>query len=592
MKLSLRCLFLQALVCISFSSAQSYYISPDGDDSNPGTINRPFASIERARNAVRACRPLTENVDIFLRGGTYRLSETVHFPSEDTGSNDYRITYQAYKDELPVVSGGREITGFKKGDDDIWTAHLDDVAKGNWWFRQLYVDGVRQERGRYPQIGFMKISGISTDNRTLKFDVSLPDFDMAGRDVEVVAIQNWSISRSLISSSNSSELTSKTPIGWVGHRQCIPRVGVNVFLEHSLAFVKMPGQWYLSGKTGTLHYKAGPGENPNEKKFVAPALTKLIAIRGKAYEPVHNLHFKGIAFEHTAFNLPEIGYNGIQACYHGTTVAEEATFAVDVAIEMNYCDDCSIEKSTLQRIGGSGIGIGAGCRNNSILGCLIRDIGATGVNVGHMPVKEPLWADWQNPRDIPVGNEVASCYIHHCGQDLWGAHGIFDAMTRDTHLHHNEVAYIPYGGIATGFIWALDRTSQQNCVIEYNHVHDVMLKLNDSGCIYTLGFQPGSIIRRNLLHGVRFGGFAAGQICNNGIFFDDSSKGFLVEGNVIYDIDQKEGARNTPIRFNSSSKDWQIWIDNVFVVDPQAPKEDELLRQEVGPEPKYRDWSE
>ena len=110
------------------------------------------------------------------------------------------------------------------------------------------------------------------------------------------------------------------------------------------------------------------------------------------------------------------------------------------------------------------------------------------------------------------------------------------------------------------------------CLIENNHIYEVMHKLNDSGCIYTLGFQPGSIIRGNLLYGVRFGGFAGGQICNNGIFFDEGSKGFLLEDNVIYDVDQSPGAKNTAVRFNRSSEDWQIWINNTIQIEPEAPE--------------------
>jgi hypothetical protein len=189
---------------------------------------------------------------------------------------------------------------------------------------------------------------------------------------------------------------------------------------------------------------------------------------------------------------------------------------------------------------------------------------------------------------VPVNNEVVNCYIHHCGTDLWGAHGIFDAMTRDTKIRHNEVTQIPYGGVATGYVWSTDRTSQQGCLIEYNHVHEVMLKLNDSGCLYTLGFQPGSIVRGNLFHGVRIGGFAGGQVCNNGIFFDEGSKGFLLEDNVIYDVDQQAGAKNTAVRFNRSNHDWQTWVNNTIHTDAEAPEAAKALAEKAGLEPKYR----
>ena len=266
---------------------------------------------------------------------------------------------------------------------------------------------------------------------------------------------------------------------------------MSVFLENGRSLASNPAHWYLDRNSGVLSYRAADGEDPNRRQFVAPRLNQLLDVQGTAERPVRNLHFKGIGFEHTNWLIPEIGYDGIQACYHGTMVEEPACYAVDVAIEMDYCEGCTIEQCQVTHIGGSGIGIGAGCRDNRIIGCEISDIGATGVNVGHMKTKDPLWADWSDPGDVPTNNEIANCDIHHCCVELWGGHGIFDAMTRDTKIRHNEVSSLPYGGIATGFVWGTQRTSQQGCVIEYNHVHDVMLKLNDSGCLYTLGFQPG-----------------------------------------------------------------------------------------------------
>jgi len=587
--------FLTIITFVGTALAQSafaadLYVDPGASDTGNGTRANPYNVIDKAQAAVRQriAQGLGEDITVHLRGGIYRLDRTLVFGPEDGGCAQYSVTYKASPGGRPVLSGGRVITGFKRGQDDIWTVKLADVKAGTWWFRQLYAGGQRLARGRYPQEGFLKIKSVSKDHTKLRFANALPAADLGSGDTEVVVVQNWSISREPVAQSNTEELTAETPIGWVGHMACLPKPGMSVFFEHALAFVDEPGQWYLDRKTGVLHYRAAQSEDPNKRRFVAPVLRQLIDIQGHRDRPVRNLHFAGIGFEHTAFLMPDIGYGGIQACYHGTTVKEAVTYAVDAAIELDYAENCSITKSYLQRIGGSAIGLGAGCRSNRIVGCLIADIGATGINIGHMQVKNPLWADWSHVRDVPVNNEVANCYIHHCGAEFWGAHGIFDAMTRDTHIHHNEVAYIPYGGIATGYVWGTGRTSQQGCVIEYNHIHEVMLKLNDSGCIYTLGFQPGSIIRGNLMHGVRFGGFAGGQICNNGIFFDEGSKGFLLEDNVIYDVDQRRGAKNTPVRFNRSSRDWQIWINNSITSDDAAPEAAQALAKKAGLQVQYK----
>lgn len=561
------------------------YVSPQGDDSYAGTQNRPFATLPRAQAEVRQIiqSGLTGDVTVFLRGGTYHLEQTLQFGPQDSGTREHKVTYTAYPGETPVVSGGRTIADWQAGKHNRWTVTLPTVRNGTWWFRQLYRNGKRLARGRYPAEGFLNIKGVSKDYHNLSFTTPLPKQDLEGQDTEVIVVQNWSITRELIKSSKADGLTTLTQLGWVGHSHCLPKPRMSAFLEHNLAFVKEPGQWYLDRKTGVLTYQAAPDENPNNHQFVAPVLPQLIKIDGTQHYPVRNLHFKGIHFADTAFLLPEIGYNGIQACYYSTTVEDAVCYAVDVALELNYCHDCTIEGCRLERMGGSGIGFGPGCRDNQAVGCEMHNIGGTGINIGHMKIKNPLWADWADPAQVPVGNSVTDCQIYDCGVELWGAHGIFDAMTRDTRIRHNEIHHLPYGGVATGYIWGTQRTSQQGCLIENNHIYEVMLKLNDSGCIYTLGFQPGSIIRGNLLHGVRFGGYAGGQVCNNGIFFDEGSKGFLLENNVIYDVDQKKGAKNTAVRFNRSQKDWQIWIDNTITTDAQAPDAAKGLIKKVGP---------
>lgn len=592
-----RTLALLLVAALSASNAgnatadTTFHVATTGSDAAPGSLSQPFATLRRARDAVRAliARGLEDDVVVLIRGGTYHLREPLTLGPRDSGTDERSVTYAAHPGERVVLSAGRPITGWKPGPDHRWTVDLPAVREGRWWFRQLYADGKRLARGRYPESGFLRLAGRSRDHTELQVQGSLPAVDLGGKDAEVIVVENWSIAREIIARSSPSKLVTRTPTGWVGHSHCRPRPGMSVFLEHALEFVKKPGQWYLDRETGTLHYQAAPGEDPNRRAFVAPVLEQLVTIEGTRETPVRNVHFRGLVLMHTTWQMPEIGYGGIQACYHGTTV-DEATFATPVAVELIQCRGCSLERCRLLHLGGSGVGLGAGASRSRIIGCELGDIGASGVNNGHMRVKMPLWADWEDPRDVPTGNEIAHCLIHHCGEELWGAHAIFDAMTRDTMIHHNEVAWIPYGGIATGYIWSTERTSQACCTIELNHVYEVMLRLNDSGCIYTLGFQPGSIIRANLLHGVRFGGYAGGQVCNNGIFFDQGSKGFLLEDNVIYDVDQKRGARNTPVRFNQCKQEWQIWINNSIGFAPEIPEAGKALREKVGPGAEHRDF--
>ena len=96
--------------------AVEIYIAPAGDDANPGTKQKPFATLARARDAVRQQK--TENpkrdVTVFLRGGVYRLTNTVVFTLADSGGAGQKITYAAFPGETPIICSDVPITGWKK----------------------------------------------------------------------------------------------------------------------------------------------------------------------------------------------------------------------------------------------------------------------------------------------------------------------------------------------------------------------------------------------------------------------------------------------------------------------------------------------
>jgi hypothetical protein len=192
-----------------------------------------------------------------------------------------------------------------------------------------------------------------------------------------------------------------------------------------------------------------------------------------------------------------------------------------------------------------------------------------------------LDADWSNPADAPVGNEIANCVIRRCGADSRGAVAIFAAFSADTRIAHNEIHDLPYTGISIGYRWNTTPTSQTRCVAEYNHIHDVMKTLADGGGIYTLGFQPGTVLRGNHIHNVHRSAYAHGGAPNNGFFIDEGSKGFLFESNVVH------GTSGRSVRFNQNQREWHTWINNGFdeAVTPAIIAE---AAKKAGLEPAFR----
>ncbi len=139
---------------------KEYYVSSEGNDSNPGTAEAPFKSLEKARDEVRTVNGnMTGDIIVYIKGGTYELKDTLAFGPQDSGTNGFTILYKNYPGEKPVLSGGKTITGWTLQDPakNIWEADAAGIET-----RQLYVDGVRKTRARSE--GLLPVSQKTVDS--------------------------------------------------------------------------------------------------------------------------------------------------------------------------------------------------------------------------------------------------------------------------------------------------------------------------------------------------------------------------------------------------------------------------------------------
>ncbi len=181
-----------------------------------------------------------------------------------------------------------------------------------------------------------------------------------------------------------------------------------------------------------------------------------------------------------------------------------------------------------------------------------------------------------------MGNEISNCIIRRCGADSRGAVRVFVAFSADTRVAHNVIHDLPYAGVSIGYRWNTTPTSQVRCVAEYNHIYDVMKTLADGGGIYTLGFQPGTVLRGNLIHDVHRSAFAQGGAPNNGFFIDEGSKGFLFESKVVHTTSGES------VRFNQNQRTWHTWNGNAFDGDATASRI-AAAAQRAGLEPAFQE---
>lgn len=96
-------IFLTVLFFSQFSLAATYYyVATNGSDSNPGSINQPFKTINRGASVLSAGDTL------YIRGGTY--NETANISNSGTVSAP--ITISSHPGEWAVIDGQDTIPGY------------------------------------------------------------------------------------------------------------------------------------------------------------------------------------------------------------------------------------------------------------------------------------------------------------------------------------------------------------------------------------------------------------------------------------------------------------------------------------------------
>ena len=571
------------LCCFACSAAQAadFYVATDGSDASPGTEEKPFATIARARGAVREtiAQGLTEDVTVVIRGGIYRVTEPIVFGLEDSGTEERSITYEAAHGEKPVIRGGRVITGWTAGDDGIWRVELPDVESGKWSFRQLWVNGSRVQRARHPNEGYLRAEKVGADRRTnFQFrEGDLRSYDDV-QDVELVFLHDWSITRVPLKSIDemSRTLTVQHQVGGPGSwcRMDWFEKQPRYYLENSAAFLDAPGEWHLDCKNGVLSYRPRAGEEIGQVEVVAPVAGQLLAASGDTEKncPIRNLHFVGLAFEHAGWSPPDGVYWGRQACTYwspNTPVNVSHHEADPAAVQFDLAEACSFQDGRVAHVGASGIWLGRGCQAGHIIGTVVSDTGGNGVMIGEGQPRnvgdEPWWQ--AAPEEAASGNIVTNCVVERCGQELFGAVGVWVGLAAKTTIAHNEVRFHPYTGVSIGWMWWNPRsrpepreTPCEQTIVADNHIHHIMLTLSDGGGIYSLGSQPGSALRGNLIHDVPVN---VGRAESNGMFLDQGTGNFVIEQNVIYNVPR------SPLRFH---KGWENVVrNNVLEVREGAP---------------------
>jgi len=515
-----------------------FFVAPNGNDAWSGRLaepnaeqtDGPLAGISTARERIRALKrtaQLDGPVTVSLRAGVYLQAEALVFTPEDSAP----VCYTAYAGETAIIDGGERISGWRVETIHGRTAWVTPVTGD---FRSLFVNGQRRLRPRLPKAGFYRMvssPGVAFRESTNSFQCQPGDIQTWQNltDVEVVALHLWVDEHLPIATFDPATQTVTSSRWSIFGLHDWNGLFARYYVENVFEALTEPGEWYLDRPTGMLYYLPLPGEDPETTEVYAPRLTQLLRIAGEPEDgrTVDFLRFQGLTFRHTDCPLPEgkddpytsLNYDNTRAY----ASAPQAADHVPGAIAWTGARNCAIEDCTIEHVGWFGVQLADGCQGNRLIGNTLNDLGAGGIRLNGADVNGPLGCRTGN-------NRITDNTISHGGRVFHEATGVFLKHTFGNVVAHNHIYDLYYSGISCGWVWGYaDSIAKDNHFIK-NHIHELGHGwLSDMGGIYTLGVQPGTVIRGNLIHDVEratYGGWA--------IYLDEGSSHIVVEGNISY----------------------------------------------------------
>ncbi len=555
------------------------YVSPDGDDKwsglapqeVPNTNEGPVQSIEKALEIARfhngyqwhnvystsgrrqpnsprlrntqnttGIGGVPGNVIICLKGGVHHFTRPVTITLEDPAP----ITFMPYTGEKPFIDGARQITNFKVETvhgKKAWVAEIPDVKNHKWFFRQLFVDGVRAQRARLPQKGWYVIEDPLASYDDLaqrvpqdKFKCRQGDIDPSWKnfqDIDMLMLSYWTEDRMPLKSidpeTNIVTTQVKSSFSMIDAHPFHGSGNARYWLENVFEALTEPGQWYLDRKQGKLYYIPLPGQSIESTKVYAPKLKQFFNISGDPEQQLYirNIKFKGITFRHAAYTWDKYRHTGNN--YENSDPG---------IIKLLYAQNCAFEDCTFTNIGPYAIDLDKGCTRIRITGNTFTDLGAGAIKMYSVPHKLP-------DAGVTGVNLITDNEIVRGGRAFPGSPAIVATRIASTIIAHNHIEDFYYNGITIGGGWYYEHACRENRILN-NHIHKIGQGwLSDMGGIYIHGIQPGTVIAGNVIHDVDKAVY--GGQC---LYLDAAASNIIVENNLCYrtndDIVNTKGREN------------------------------------------------
>lgn len=496
--------------CASQVAAADFYVAPAGSDVNPGSKDKPFATLQRARDAARQTPGERR---IVLRAGCYYLHQPLKLEPQDSG-----LAIEGAHGEQVILSGGRTVNQWRPWHGAVLKADLD---LPDCRFRELYDRGQRQPLARVPNFDpqHPRIGGVLFNTRMVEAGTKTkfgyrpgelepskwthPERAMVVFHDSLNYEQTWSALKGV-------DATNRVVEAAKGVYVLVP--GCPYYLCNLLEELDAPGEWYVDPDSKTLYFWPPTG-NPKLDDVTVPAIESLLVLEGdaKALKWVERIRIANLAMRDCRGR----------------------------AVSLKGARECSVAACDLRNVG-VGVYLGDDTHACRVVGCDITQTLGDGVSIigtstDHQRVSEHCVANnyiwdfgWGH-----IHNRCGGVYMHRCSR------------CRVTHNHIHD-----------GPRYAIGMDVGNDCEIAYNHGHHVNLTTCDTSIIeaataldwrFSIEEQlerncrcnSNNVIHHNLLHDSGgYGKSPTGKfvfpIYSWGIYLDLACSGWTIRDNLVW----------------------------------------------------------
>ena len=563
-----------SVLCCGELLGKDFYVDANGDDTNDGSKDAPFATIDRARQAVREHKKQkgfpAGGFNVWLREGVFELEESLVFDFHDSGTADWPIVYSAYPGEHVSIRGGVDIDPkhFTPIKDDavreriveqdivdhivqldlkaLGITNLGEMsARG---FRRPYVNpgleifvnheamrisqwpnddvitlGEVLDRGSVPRQGDFENRGgkFKFDFDRASYWTQADDFYIGGRIGKPWADDTIKV--------DDLDVEAKTIRLAYAHMYGVDRGWY--YVTNLLEEINRPGEYFIDRNTGILYLY--PPEDLDDAQISVSLMDEPLIV----LEDASHIHFENLTIELTR-GIGVYIEGGEGNLVAGCTLRNIGQVAVvmgkgikpdtknrhdftgePMSRQLGSWHTHFYQNTTFYRNAG---------RNHGVLSCDIYNIGAGAISMsgGNRLTMQP------------GGNFVENCQIYRFNRLDRSYKAAVNIDGVGNRIAHNHIFDAPDIAI---YLHGNDH------LIEYNHIHDVMLENGDGGWFY-MGrdiSELGNVVRYNFAHHVgvseerpddpRTRGSA-------GIYMDDVAAGLTIFGNILYKTGRSRGA--------------------------------------------------